>query len=74
MTTSRTAGRWRTAVAGVFIAASAFSVAACGEDVVDDVEQNVEEGVNDVEQEVEEGVDDAEQEVEEETDGEGGDG
>ena len=58
MSTSRTARRWRTAVAGVFIAASAFSVAACGEDVVDDdVEQNVEEGVEDVEQEVEEGTD-----------------
>ena len=59
MTTSRTAThRWRRAAVGVAIAASAFSVAACGEDAVDDdVEQNIEEGVDDVEQEVEEGVD-----------------
>ncbi|MGY1771507.1 hypothetical protein [Blastococcus sp. SYSU D00813] len=60
MSTTSPARRWRTAAAGLFIAASAFSVAACGEDVVDDdVEQNIEEGVDDAEQEVEEGVEDA---------------
>ena len=56
--------RWRTAVVGMAIAASAFSVAACGEDVVDD----------DVQQDVEEGVDDVEQGVEDATDGEDDDG
>jgi hypothetical protein len=63
MTSAHAPRRWRTALAGAVIAASAFSVAACGEDVVDD----------DVERNVEEGVDDVEQEVEEETGGEGGD-
>lgn len=55
---TRTRTRWRRAAVGMAIAASAFSVGACGEDVVDDdVEQNIEEGVDDVEQEVEDGTD-----------------
>jgi hypothetical protein len=66
----RTARRWRTAAAGLFIAASAFTVVACGEDVVDDdIEQDVEDGVNDVEEGVEDGVDDVEEGVEDATDG-----
>ena len=64
------ARRWRTAAAGLVIAASAFSVAACGEDVVDDdVEQNIEEGVDDAEREVEEGVEDATNGPDEDGDG-----
>ena len=59
MTTTRTR-RWRLAAAGVALAATSFTAAACGSDVVDDG----------VEQEVEQGVDDAEQEVEDATDGE----
>jgi hypothetical protein len=76
VTRSRTAPRrWRRAAVGIAIAASAFSVAACGEDAVDDdVEQNIEEGVDDVEQEVEEGVDDVEEGVEDATDGPDDDG
>ncbi|MGY1688628.1 hypothetical protein [Geodermatophilus sp. SYSU D01105] len=56
--------RWRTAAAGIAIAAASFTSVACGSDVVDD----------DVQQNVEEGVDDAEQEVEDATDGEDSDG
>ncbi len=62
MSTTRrtTPRRWRTAAVGMAIAASAFSVAACGEDVVDDdVQQDVEEGVDDVEQGVEDATDGA---------------
>ena len=65
MTRTRTASRrWRRAAVGMAIAASAFSVSACGEDVVDD----------DIQEDVEQGVDDAEQEVEDATDGEDEDG
>ena len=63
MSRNRTS-RWRTAAAGIAIAAASFTTVACGSDVVDDG----------VEQEVEEGVDDAEQEVEDATDGEDDDG
>ncbi len=63
MSTS-TRRRWRTAAVGLALAASGFTVAACGDDVVDDG----------VEQEVEQGVDDAEQELEDATDGEDDDG
>ncbi|MGY1705437.1 hypothetical protein ACI79C_12760 [Geodermatophilus sp. SYSU D00697] len=59
-----TRSRWRTAAAGIAIAAASFTTVACGSDVVDD----------DVQQNVEEGVDDAEQEVEDATDGEDSDG
>jgi hypothetical protein len=64
--TTRTPRRWRTAAAGLFIAASAFTVVACGEDVVDDdIEQDVEDGVD----EVEEGVEDATDGPDDENDG-----
>ena len=56
--------RWRRAAVGMAIAASALSVGACGEDVVDD----------DIQEDVEEGVDDVEQGVEDATDGEDDDG
>ena len=50
MTTTRTR-RWRLAAAGVAIAATSFTTAACGSDVVDDgVEQEVEEEVGDTDQ------------------------
>jgi hypothetical protein len=50
--------RWRTAAAGIAIAAASFTTVACGSDVVDDdVQENVEEGVGDVEQEVEDATD-----------------
>ncbi|GAB3192077.1 hypothetical protein GCM10027261_03820 [Geodermatophilus arenarius] len=55
---------WRLAAVGLALAASPWTVAACGSDVVDD----------DVQQNVEEGVDEAEQEVEDATDGEDSDG
>ncbi len=46
----------RATAAAFVIAAASLTMAACGDDVVDDgVEQEVEEGVDDVEQEVEEG-------------------
>jgi hypothetical protein len=52
VTTTRTR-RWRLAAAGVAIAASSFTTAACGSDVVDDgVEQEVEDTGNEVEEEV----------------------
>jgi hypothetical protein len=56
--------RWRTAAAGIAIAAASFTTVACGGDVVDD----------DVQQNVEEGVDDAERELEDATDGEDSNG
>jgi hypothetical protein len=63
-TKSTLRSRWRTAAAGLAIAAASFTTVACGDDVVDDgVEQEVEQGVD----EVEEGVEDA-------TDGEDEDG
>jgi hypothetical protein len=53
-----TRGRWRTAAAGIALAAASFTTMACGSDVVDDdVQQNVEEGVDDVEREVEDATD-----------------
>jgi hypothetical protein len=53
MTTARTR-RWRLAAAGLAIAATSFTTAACGSDVVDDgVEQEVEDVGNQVEEEVE---------------------
>ena len=53
VTTTRTR-RWRLAAAGVAIAATSFTTAACGSDVVDDgVEQEVEDTGNEVEEEVE---------------------
>lgn len=53
MTTTRTR-RWRLAAAGIAIAATSFSTAACGSDVVDDgVEQEVEDAGNEVQEEVE---------------------
>lgn len=56
MTRSRTG--WRRAAVGMAIAASALSVGACGEDVVDDdIQEDVEQGVDDVEEEVEDGTD-----------------
>jgi hypothetical protein len=56
--------RWRTAAAGLAIAAASFTTVACGEDVVDDgVQQEVEEGVDDAEREVEEGADRLEDEL-----------
>jgi hypothetical protein len=52
VTTTRTR-RWRLAAAGVAIAATSFTTAACGSDVVDDgVEQEVEDTGNEVEEEV----------------------
>ena len=43
MTTTHTR-RWRLAAAGIAIAATSFTTAACGSDVVDDgVEQEVED-------------------------------
>ncbi|WP_448612003.1 hypothetical protein [Geodermatophilus sp. URMC 60] len=55
MTTTRTR-RWRLAAAGVAIAATSFTTAACGSDTVDDgVEQEVEDAGNEVEEEVEGG-------------------
>ena len=52
MTTTRTR-RWRLAAAGVALAATSFTAAACGSDVVDDgVEQEVEDAGNEVEEEV----------------------
>ena len=52
VTTTRTR-RWRLAAAGVAIAATSFTTAACGGDVVDDgVEQQVEDAGNEVEEEV----------------------
>jgi hypothetical protein len=56
--------RWRTAAAGVLIAATSVTTVACGSDVVDD----------DVQEDVEQGVDEAEEEVEDATDGEDSDG
>ena len=53
MTTTRTR-RWRLAVAGVAVAVTSLTTAACGSDVVDDgVEQEVEDAGNEVEEEVE---------------------
>jgi hypothetical protein len=55
VTTTRTR-RWRLAAAGVAIAATSFTTAACGSDAVDDgVEQEVEDAGNEVEEEVEGG-------------------
>jgi predicted small secreted protein len=55
VTTTRTR-RWRLAAAGVAIAATSFTTAACGSDTVDDgVEQEVEDAGNEVEEEVEGG-------------------
>ena len=52
MTTTRTR-RWLLAAAGIAIAATSFTTAACGSDVVDDgVEQEVEDTGNEVEEEV----------------------
>ena len=52
MTTTRTR-RGRLAAAGIAIAATSFTTAACGSDVVDDgVEQEVEDTGNEVEEEV----------------------
>jgi hypothetical protein len=52
VTTTRTR-RWRLAAAGIAIAATSFTTAACGSDVVDDgVEQEVEDTGNEVEEEV----------------------
>ncbi len=52
VTTTRTR-RWRLAAAGIAIAATSFTTAACGSDVVDDgVEQEVEDAGNEVEEEV----------------------
>ena len=52
MTTTRTR-RWRLTAAGIAIAATSFTTAACGSDVVDDgVEQEVEDTGNEVEEEV----------------------
>jgi len=46
--------RWRLAAAGIAIAATSFTTAACGSDVVDDgVEQEVEDTGNEVQEEVE---------------------
>jgi hypothetical protein len=61
---TRSRRRWRTAAAGIAIAAASFTTVACGSDVVDD----------DVQQNVEEGVDDAEWELEDATDGEDSNG
>jgi predicted small secreted protein len=48
--------RWRLAAAGVAIAATSFTTAACGSDTVDDgVEQEVEDAGNEVQEEVEGG-------------------
>lgn len=60
---TRPTARWRSAAAGVFIAATAFTtVTACGdggaEDTVEDVEQDVEDGAEDLENEVDEEDDD----------------
>ena len=57
VTTTRTR-RWRLAAAGVAIAATSFTTAACGSDVVDD---GVEQEVEDVGDEVQEEVEDAEE-------------
>ena len=58
MTTTRTR-RWRLAVAGIAIAATSSTTAACGSDVVDDgVQQEVEDAGNEVEEEVEGGDED----------------
>jgi hypothetical protein len=55
VTTTRTR-RWRLAAAGIAIAATSFTTAACGSDVVDDgVEQEVEDAGNEVEEEVDGG-------------------
>ena len=55
VTTTRTR-RWRLAAAGVAIAATSFTTAACGSDAVDDgVEQEVEDAGNEVEEEVDGG-------------------
>ena len=55
MTTTRTR-RWRLAAAGIAIAATSFTTAACGSDVVDDgVEQEVEEEVDDATNEEDDG-------------------
>jgi hypothetical protein len=52
VTTTRTR-RWRLAAAGIAIAATSLTTAACGSDVVDDgVEQEVEDTGNEVEEEV----------------------
>lgn len=51
--------RWRLAAAGVAIAATSFTTAACGSDVVDDgVEQEVEDAGNEVEEEVDDADED----------------
>ncbi len=58
VTTTRTR-RWRLAAAGIAIAATSFTTAACGSDTVDDgVEQEVEDAGNEVEEEVEGGDED----------------
>ena len=58
MTTTRTR-RWRLAAAGIAIAATSFTTAACGSDVVDDgVEQEVEDAGNQVEEEVDDAGED----------------